>query len=410
MTTKRFQYWQLTGQGKIVGLAPVPAGTTPSYFVELDYGAANLPVEVREHVEGHAAPLVRKPTFENGRLKFSEYTDPIRDRTGKNCYEYDDRGFLKQRYELDPKGKIRFKVEIRCDARGNFAEERLFDHRGRLKEHRRYEHDSKGLLEKEWVYGGRDGEVLEGTFTLAYDARGNVVRRTWHGPDGVAKRAFAYTYDAHDRRVGLAVEERGEKVMSLAKELGDDGRVKSAEVLDGAGARVALDTVVEPGHTVHAFLGALPDHALNDTERALLAGTKKLGEVLGISKRHVEALTMVAYSHLEGRRYAEARRLFEALAALDPDDTYALGGAGAAALLQGQPQAALAWYDRALDREPSHAASRGGRAEALFRLGRVDEAITLWKALFAELAPEDPVVRHAREVMLSVTKAATPKR
>lgn len=70
----------------------------------------------------------------------------------------------------------------------------------------------------------------------------------------------------------------------------------------------------------------------------------------------------------------------------------------------------LAWYDRALDRAPTHAASRGGKAEALLRLGRVDEAIAIWKTLFGELPAEDPVVRHARALMLSVTKTATAKR
>jgi thioredoxin-like negative regulator of GroEL len=401
-STKRFQYWELSGQGRIVGQRPVPSDTTPAYYVELDLERSGRVVQVREYMEGHAAPLVRRPTYEREHVISSEYTDPIRGRQGTNFYEYDERGFLKRRFERTPKGRVRFEVEIVCDDRGNFAEERLFDGHRRLKTRRTYQHDAHHRLLRETAYGGPTGEELEGFFTFAHDKKGLVVRRAWHGPDGVERRAFTYAYDQHQRRISVGLEEAGEAAITLHKALGADGKVASTELLDARGARVGGE--LAPGATVTSLLGSFPEEELNDTERALLAGKKKLADVLEISAEQRRALTLVAYSHLERQRYPEARSLFEALAALDADDVYALAGAGAACLLGGQFSSALSFYQRVLEHDPRHLPALGGKAEALVHLGRVEEALPFFQQLVALAPPDDPVLQHARALLIAATE------
>jgi tetratricopeptide (TPR) repeat protein len=405
-TKKRFQYWRLSGTGQINGMLPIPAGQEPSYFVELEYNPSGQVVAVREWFEGHPEPLVRKPVFTSKRLSYSDYVDPIDGFKGRNCYEYDKRGFLSQRYELDPAGKQRFRFEVRCDDQGRFVEERQFDKRQRLKERHLYEHDGGGRQLKDSVYAGKDGSILTGYFTFAYDARGNISRRAWHDAAGNEKHAFVYAYDRDDRRTSIAIEQGGRATTSMSKGYDALGRSHSLEYRDGEGALFARETLAAGVTQLRESLREVPEAELSASERALLSGEKTLASLMAFTPEQLRALATVAFSHLERGRFTQAKALFEALALLEPDNVYALSGVAAALLSQKHPEAALTWYERALSHDDGHAPSLAGKAEALIALGRIDEALGTFRVLLEQPhKPEDaPILRRAQAIVVALSK------
>ncbi len=405
-TKKRYQYWRLQGNGQITGMLPIPEGQTPSYYVELEHDASGLLIAIREWFEGHPAPLERHPVFEAKRLSYSDYVDPIDGFRGRNCYEYDRRGFLSQRYELDPSGAQRFRFEVRCDDQGRLVEERQFDKRQRLKARHVYENDAAGRQVKDTLYGGKEGHLLEGHFSFAYDARGNISRRAWHDPSGRERHAFVYRYDAQDQRIGISIERDGHPTASMQKSLDAVGRTRSLEFHDGQGGLFARESVAAGVTQLKETLQALPETELSEAERALVAGHKTLAELWSFTPEQLRAIATVAYGHLERGRFAHARGLFEALALLEPDNVYALCGVGASLLHQKHPQGALTWYERALGHDETHAASLAGKAEALLALGQVEEALATFKHLFQTPAKAEdaPIHRRAQAIVVALSK------
>lgn len=407
-TTKtRFQYWRLAGNGQVNGLLPISGEQTPSYYVELERDAQGTLVVIREWFEGHPQPLERRPVFEGKRLSYSDYVDPIEGWRGRNCYEYDARGLLCQRYELDPGGKQRFRFEVVCDDRGNIVEERHFDKRQRLKERHCYELDPAGRPSKDSLYGGKDGSLLTGFFTFTYDERGNIARRAWHDSTGVERHAFSYRYDQRDQRIGIAIEKDGLTTTAMHKVLDEVGRTRSLEFRDQQGALFATEALAAGATQLKESLREIPPASLTEAERALVTGEKTLAQLLAFTPEQLRALAVVAYSHLERGRFAQARALFEALALLVPDDVYALSGVASSWLLQQHPAAALTWYERALSHDPAHSPSLAGKAEALLALKNIDGALDTFRRLFEKPAePGDAaLLRRAQAIVLALSRA-----
>ncbi|MBI3184576.1 MAG: tetratricopeptide repeat protein [Myxococcales bacterium] len=405
-TKKRFQSWQLTGKGKIVGAFPIGPGLQPEEYTELELDKDQV-VGVKEFFEGHKDPLVRKPAFDaKKRLQHSDYNDPTTGMTGRNSYEYDERGCLCARQETDPNGRVRFRIEVKCDEQGRFSEEKIYDRSKRLQERHTYEYDSKGNVTKDQHFGP-DGTTLVGFLTVSYDDKGRIVRREWHGADGKAKNAFAYKYDANDRRIEINVEAAGQRTMASRIEYDEQGRRKATEYTDGKGAAIAREGKGEEGKE-KAWLAPPPQEA-GRSPAASLEG-KPLMELANVSSEQVNALATVAYSYFEKGRFQEARSLYEALASLEPKNPIYPAGAGAAALSLEQPQVAMSWYDRALARSPGHVPSLVGKAEVHLQLGNIDRALELYKEVFTQ-APsmDDPVVRRARAVVTAISQAAARK-
>lgn len=99
---------------------------------------------------------------------------------------------------------------------------------------------------------------------------------------------------------------------------------------------------------------------------------------LGLDPDQGEALLLTALNQLEWNRAAHplARAMLERLAARDGESPAVWWGLGRAALAAGQPEVALARFDRALELDPDWAEASIGRSEALWRLGREPEAQT----------------------------------
>lgn len=407
-TTKtRFQYWRLAGNGQVNGLLPISGERRPSYYVELERDARGALLAIREWFEGQPQPLERRPVFQGKRLSYSDYVDPIEGWRGRNCYEYDARGLLCERYELDPAGKQRFRFEVVCDDQGNIVEERQFDKRQRLKERHLYAYDSGGRLSKDSVFGGKDGSLLTGFFTFRYDARGNISRRAWHDSTGTERHAFLYTYDGEDQRTGIAIEKDGLVTAAMKKVIDEVGRTRSLEFRDQQGALFATEALAAGATQLKESLREIPPASLTEAEKALLTGEKTLAQLLAFTPEQLKALAVVAYSHLERGRFAQARALFEALALLEPADVYALAGVASALLLEKQPAAALSWYERALSHDPAHAPSLAGTAEALLALKNVDGALATYRRLFEKPPqPEDaPLLSRAQAIVRTLSKA-----
>jgi tetratricopeptide (TPR) repeat protein len=106
-----------------------------------------------------------------------------------------------------------------------------------------------------------------------------------------------------------------------------------------------------------------PEEALPRLEEAAKRGANdaELFHALGLVRLHLK--------DLDGATEAYERGL-----AVDPKSTENLLGLASVAVVRGDPQAALAAYDRILERKPAYAGAELGRAWALAKLGRKDDA------------------------------------
>ncbi|MEE8408534.1 MAG: tetratricopeptide repeat protein [Myxococcota bacterium] len=358
--TERFLEWQLTPAGKIVGKWPVADQQSPEAYIEIDRDTGGNPVAVREWREGHAEILTRQPTLDDkGRLRYSDFEDPVDGVSGRNCYEYDERGMLCARYELDENGKKRFRTTTRCDTSRRFVEETNFGPTGALRERHVYEYGPGDLLTKDTRYGGADGETLEGHTTLAYDDAGHLIRRTWHGPDGEERSVFTYRYNEHHQAVEWSVERNGQVTVA---EVTYDARGKriATDYRDGSGKQLVLE---RPAAAGGQWRKSLSDP--KDVPEAMERKTE-------ITDERAKVAVNVAYFNFENGNYEEAQSIFEAVASARPNDVYVLSGVGACAVKRGQLQTALNWFERALACDPEHASSLAGQRYVLGALGKAE--------------------------------------
>ncbi|MBI5494304.1 MAG: tetratricopeptide repeat protein [Deltaproteobacteria bacterium] len=398
---KKFQGWELTPRGKIVGVWPLPDQLEPDDCVEVEVDAAGNVTCIREWLDGGKHPVVRRPFYKAGRLDRSEYEDPTTGLCGCNHYEYDGRGLLSARQEVAPNGKVRHRIEVRCDDQGRFAEEKVHDARGRVVEQHRYMYDDAGRLVRDEELLLPAGKALKGFHALTYDARGRIARRAWHDPAGRELSSFRYAYDALDRRVEMTVESSGKAQVTRRVVFDEKGHSKDTALVDAAGRPVVVDGKVSTG--VEAK-GGTPS-----PDRLLREGSATLGQLTRMDTRQVEAVCHQAYAHFESGRFAEARALFESLATLDPRCAYYLAGVAAAAMQEGDVAAALNWYDRALTHAPGHLPSLVGRAEALLRKGDVDASLQAFQQVLLHApAADDPVVQRTRALMTALAQGVAP--
>lgn len=405
LSKRRFQSWQLTGKGRVVGVFPLAEGLQPDLYTELELDK-ELVVGVKEYVEGSSRPLERKLTYDaQRRLQHSDYTDPSTGLSGRNSYEYDDRGCMSARQETDPQGRVRFRTLVRCDAQGRYLEEVVHDKRQRLQERHTYEYDDRGNVVKDVKYVGADGKQLEGYFLISHDDRGRITRRAWHGADGKERNAFLYQYNANDFRTEIAIESGGVRTLASRMEYDERGRRRSTEFFDRRGTAIARETMSESGRS-RLWEAAPPQAAPGAPPSALLEG-KPLAELAHLTSEQLHALAIMAYSYFEQGYFKEALSLYESLALLEPGNPAHAAGAGACALAAGQPQVSLTWYDRALARSATHVPSLVGKAEVELKLGHVDQALELYKLAFTHAQPADaPVMRRARLIVAAISQAA----
>lgn len=405
-TKERYQVWELQGNGRYQFLWPIPQDHQPDQYIEVVYNAQGGVSAIHEWTEGTTKPLLREPSFDvNHRLIRSVYHDPGEGRRGINNYEYDERGFLCARFETDPQHHLRFRVEMRCDAKGRLIEEKLFDHRMCLKSRHVYEYGAGNhLVTKESVFGGKQGQTLEGTITRSYDPQGRLIRQCWHHPDGSEKKSFSYRYDDQHYRIEMSIEEGGIKTVTSRFVRNEHGKKIETIFLDAQEGVLGREVHTSEGTTKQdsSFVPPTPDSNL---KQSLLRGEQKLTDLAHLSPKELQALTTVAYSHFENNRYKEALQLFDMLAMLDPDNVYYKHGAGACALQLGQAQTAFNWYERALGVQTDHIPSLVGKGEALLHLKKVDQALALFEQVFAKNpASTDPAVQRAKQIVMAIVQ------
>lgn len=361
MKTTRFQWWDMSGKGHIVGAMPIPDGVEPEEYVELDIDDSGRVVAVREWLSGCAEPLNRKPTYgPSGRISFSEYTDPSEgNRYGRNAYEYDTKGLICGRQETDDKGKLVFRTLSVCDADGRFVEETALNDKRKFVEKHLYQYDDRGNRVRDDVYRGHEGKVLSGSYVMIYDGLRRMTRRAWLDAEGKEESAFLYSYDHRDLCESMTIERGGKVVTTVRNTYDAHGRRLATDYVDDKGKPVVLERPRTEGHPQRTSLRQ-PSAEVPEDQPA---------ERPQVTDRWIHAAITVGYHHYENGRFEKAQELFASVAAYLPDNVYALSGVAACALARGELEMALNWYDRALTRDPAHSPSLKGRAHVIKRLG-----------------------------------------
>lgn len=104
-------------------------------------------------------------------------------------------------------------------------------------------------------------------------------------------------------------------------------------------------------------------------------------EVLDWGNEELEDLRFVGYSYLKQGKYDIALTFFEALAVLNPENSYDLQTLGALYLQLGNNLLALNYIERSLKLEPDHLSTLLNRAKVLFALGYRRQALAQAQSL-----------------------------
>jgi len=110
-------------------------------------------------------------------------------------------------------------------------------------------------------------------------------------------------------------------------------------------------------------------------------------EKLGWNEDHLEELRHAGYSYIRQGRYETALPFFDALAVLNPDNSYDVQTLGALYVQLNQSKKAIHWLDRALQIEADHAPTLLNLTKAFFMAGRTDEALKLAHILKKDANP-----------------------
>ena len=194
-------------------------------------------------------------------------------------------------------------------------------------------------------------------------------------------------------------------LLSLADVRGRQGRTEEA-----AAALAALLAIPALDVQVHGRVLLLTgQQAENAGDIVLAAG--RFREALGLPGLDPETLDEARLSLARVLlQSGETEAAQEALAGLDPEAAGAVlfhAGLGEARSLldDNQAEAALERYEALLATDPAdrqlRSAARSGRAECLSRLGRVPEAVTLWRELLGELDASQGAERANIELSLA---------
>ena len=89
-----------------------------------------------------------------------------------------------------------------------------------------------------------------------------------------------------------------------------------------------------------------------------------------------DAHAVRGFALMKLKRFDEAEKSLRQALRIDPRDKYALKTMGEVLRLQGQEEAALAWYRASLEVDPGYAPAHAGMGDALVRLRRFDKAVT----------------------------------
>lgn len=115
---------------------------------------------------------------------------------------------------------------------------------------------------------------------------------------------------------------------------------------------------------------------------ALVAASLPLTTLAFTESRSREATTLATAGSaaLDERRFGDALEAFTRAAAILPGDSSLCAGAGLAAFMLGQTDAARGWFERALQLDPRYLVASEWLGELHYRAGRGHEAIAVYEA------------------------------
>ncbi len=127
----------------------------------------------------------------------------------------------------------------------------------------------------------------------------------------------------------------------------------------------------------------------------LLEARKAVQSALILDENNIEALRREGYLYLEEREYEEAKKVYEKILSLDPDDDIAHDSLANTLHKLGEHEAAMAHHRQAIELDPEYAPHYFNYANTLYDLGRYDEALKQYQKAY-EL---DPEIEEAKEMI-----------
>ena len=148
------------------------------------------------------------------------------------------------------------------------------------------------------------------------------------------------------------------------------------------------------------------DQELNE----LLAGEKKLAEILDLDEDRISLLAELAYMYFNEGRYVEARTLFEGLLSLNPQNPYYSHALGAVLQRMEENSLSARYYQHALKLNPSLPEAWGNYGELLLTDNQVEQALECFEkaeALYARLDPGSKKRKRILALMKCYGKSAS---
>ncbi len=130
--------------------------------------------------------------------------------------------------------------------------------------------------------------------------------------------------------------------------------------------------------------------------------------MIDIDRKHLVVMMEAGYVYLGMQKYKEAYNVFEGVAALAPDSDIPLVALGGVDFCVGKFANAIKWYKKALKMDPTSIFAKVYIGEALFFLGKREEAV----ATLEEVGREDSkggAGEFARALLGAINQGFTPR-
>jgi tetratricopeptide (TPR) repeat protein len=158
----------------------------------------------------------------------------------------------------------------------------------------------------------------------------------------------------------------------------------TAHMLDQA--REAANLLVKLAPTEPAYLRLMANVEVECENYAL--GIKWAREALKYAPDDPETNVILARALIDYRQEDEGQRILDRLLRDHKDNVSVWYQLASLFVHQGKPRDSLVWYDKLVKMDPTKAAWRRQRAEALYQAGRFQEALAEWQALGRQNPPD----------------------
>ncbi len=127
----------------------------------------------------------------------------------------------------------------------------------------------------------------------------------------------------------------------------------------------------------------------------LLEARKAVQSALILDENNIEALRREGYLYLEDREFEEAKKVYDKILSLDPDDDIAHDSLANTLHKLGEDEAAMQHHQKAIELDPEYAPHYFNYANTLYDLGRHDEALKQYQKAYKL----DSEIEEAKEMI-----------